>query len=213
MGSMVELKSSDLPSEENPPRTWGLSEAVMRRAAPPTNPAGVMETGITYRFRAPSRVDSKAIWVPSGENAERRSSAGWTVRREQVPESRGAAQRSPAQAKTTVEPSGDRDGYSGKPTLQEESIAAVALDGGGWSATVMGAGAQAAAHPPATAKDEIARNATPRRRIDIAMRNPRTREGQRAGSRPKWAGRGEHTDSRDFGCGDFAALSRDVQGT
>src|SRR5438045_3323596 len=139
-GSMVDEKSNAFPSAVKPPKDWGLSEAVTRRAVPPTKPAEDRLTGITYRFLAPSRLDSKARRLPSAEKADRRSSAGWTVRREHTPPSIGADHRSPAQAKTTTFPSGLRLGNSGKPTAHELSAPGKTPEGAGGSVTVMGAG-------------------------------------------------------------------------
>jgi hypothetical protein len=141
----------------------------MRRAAPPTIPRGVLATGMTYKFLPPSRVDSKPNCVPSGENAERRSSAGCTVNREHGPPSIPVAQRSPAHAKTTVEPSGDMLGYSGKPTVVEGSAPGATTEAAGCSATDMGAGAEMAAQPPA-------RRAEPKRTV----------AGNRVGCDMKW---------------------------
>lgn len=69
-----------------------------------------------YRFRGPSRVDSKASHRPSGLKQLRSSSDGCAVSRAAVPPAAGTDQRSPAYAKTIAAPSGDTVGYCGKAT-------------------------------------------------------------------------------------------------
>lgn len=66
-------------------------------------------------FRAPSRDDSNASQRPSGENVDRRSSAGCEVIRAANPPLMGIAHRSPFQAKTMLRRSGLMEGYCGKP--------------------------------------------------------------------------------------------------